>query len=53
MVGLPPLIAMIEPCLAKMISLKWCECFENGNVIFWEMSKELGRWDGRVYQEFG
>jgi hypothetical protein len=52
LVGLPPLIAMIEPCLAKMISLKWCECFKNENEIFWKMSKELGRRDGRVCQEY-
>jgi hypothetical protein len=44
---------MIEPCLAKMIALKMCECFKNGNGIFWKMSKELGRQDGRVYQEYG
>jgi hypothetical protein len=47
------LIAMIEPCLANMISLKWCECFENGNGIFWKMSKEMGRLDGCVCQEYG
>jgi hypothetical protein len=27
---------------------KMCECFKNENGIFWKMSKELGRWDGRV-----
>jgi hypothetical protein len=42
------LIVMTEPCLAKMISLKWCECFKNGNGILWKMSGELGRRDGRV-----
>jgi hypothetical protein len=46
------LIAMIKPCLAKMIALKMCECFKNGNGIFRKMSKELGRRDGRVCQEY-
>jgi hypothetical protein len=32
---------------------KMCECFKNGNGIFWKMSKELGRWDGCVCQEYG
>jgi hypothetical protein len=44
---------MIDLRLAKMIALKMCECFYNGNGIFWKMSKELGRRDGRVRQEYG
>jgi hypothetical protein len=28
-----------------------CEYFKNGNGIFWKMSKELGRRDGRLCQE--
>jgi hypothetical protein len=39
--------------LAYMVVLKMCECFKNGNGIFWKMSKELGRRDGRVCQEYG
>jgi hypothetical protein len=44
---------MIEPCLAKMISLKWRECLKMGMGYFWKMSKELGKQDGRVCQEYG
>jgi hypothetical protein len=44
---------MIEPCLAKMIALKMCECFKNGTGVFQKMSKELGRQDGRVGEECG
>jgi hypothetical protein len=47
------LTAMIEPCLAKMIAFKMYECFKNGTGVFWKMSKELGRRDGRVCQEYG
>jgi hypothetical protein len=28
-----------------MVALKMCECFKNGNEIFWKMSKEPGRRD--------
>jgi hypothetical protein len=34
-----------------MIALKMCEYFKDGNGIFWKMSKELGRRDGRLCQE--
>jgi hypothetical protein len=60
MVGQPPLIAMIEPCFGLN------ECFKNVWVLskcvsalqmemgyVWKMSKELGRQDGRVCQEYG
>jgi hypothetical protein len=41
------LIAMIEPWFGLN------DCFKNGNGIFRKMSKELGRRDGRVCQEYG
>jgi hypothetical protein len=34
MVGYPPLIAMIEPCLAKMIALKCVSALKMGMGYF-------------------
>jgi hypothetical protein len=44
---------MIDLCLALMIAQKSVSALKMGMGYFGKMSKELGRQDGRVCQEYG